>query len=107
MEGNVLFNDALNIFYFTVLWATLGLPFLISSKESFYAPSYRQDSIYRGMFHQSWSTVYNVKHFRRCKPVIQLICDDIISVCKFSSVTLLNDTYVYVLETTNFLSFLS
>ena len=69
-EGNVLFNDALNTFYFWLFGVVHivkdhsdsesgnpllphGLPFPTSSKGSLYAPYHRQDSTYHSVWYSS------------------------------------------------------
>ena len=64
--GNVLFNDAINIFYFTVIWRWttqivkeetrcrhMGYYFRLASMFRSYAPSNRQDSTYHGICYTS------------------------------------------------------
>ena len=70
MEGNVLFNDALNTFYLRLICVRHmvnehtdsergnplpphGLLFPINSKGFLYAPSHRQDSTYHGLCYTS------------------------------------------------------
>ena len=61
-EGDVLFNDSLNTFYFTVTWRRtitqivreetrchhIDYSFRLTARVLLYAPSHRQDSTYHG-----------------------------------------------------------
>ena len=77
-EGNILFNDALNTFYFTVIWrrkygkgplsekgnplAPHVLLFPINSKGSFICTIPQTgEHTPRPLLHQSWSTGWNEK----------------------------------------------
>ena len=67
-EGNVLFNDALNTFYCTVIWRRtygkeplreetccrhMGYSFRLTARVLLYAPSHRQDSTYHSLCYTS------------------------------------------------------
>ena len=65
-EGNILFNDALNTFYFTVIWRRttqrvreetrcrhMGYSFRLTARVLLYAQSHRQDSTYHGLCYTS------------------------------------------------------
>ena len=63
-EGNVLFNDALNTFLFTVIrtilivrketrYRHIGYSFRLAARVLLYAPSHRQDNTYYGLCYTS------------------------------------------------------
>ena len=65
-EGNVLFNDALNIFYFTDIWRQttqivreetccchMGYSFWLTARVLLYAPSHREDTTYHSLCYTS------------------------------------------------------
>ena len=79
-EGNVLFNDALNTFYFygyiaSDIWLRtilivrkeihcrhIGYSYQLTARVHLYAPSHRQDSTYHGLCYSTENShlVYNV-----------------------------------------------
>ena len=85
-EGNVLFNDALNTFLFTVIrcqiygrgplrwrgkkhaaatWATLSD---LAARVILYASSYRQDSTYHSLCYTSLGAQAGTRNSLRCPP---------------------------------------
>ena len=75
-EGSVLFNDALNTFYFMVIWhwiygkasekksatSTMGYSFQLAARDLLHAPSHRQDSTYHSLCYTSCGTLAGMRN---------------------------------------------
>ena len=78
-EGNILFNDALNTFYFTVIWRKtiqiakeetrcrhMGYYFRLAPRVLLYTPSHRQDNTYHGLCYTSRGALAGTRLFVLC-----------------------------------------